>query len=169
MRFPFRGYTIGRLLLTTCNQGGGAPVIDRATSTTEDGRCFEGRAILLTPWRRNRHGEAEPQRALFIGTRRRRAAVKRARWERIGEWMAEHGGDRIARFWALWMHVGCALRGLRDCEGSWVTCYSCLSPVRYADAWHHETNDGGKHLQCGQCQQLGSLLRQAARAEGVTR
>lgn len=57
----------GRLLLTTCMQAEGAPLIDRCTTRDNgDGRWARGIAVLLTPWRRNRYGEASPQVALVI-------------------------------------------------------------------------------------------------------
>lgn len=66
-----RAYTIGRLLITTCRQAAGAPWIDPAMGKCNggrhDGRGWHGRAILLTPWRRNEHGDRPPQTALCIG------------------------------------------------------------------------------------------------------
>ena len=61
---------IGRLLLTTCNQGAGAPIIDRCRSRTDDGAVFDGRAIHLAPWRRDRYGTRRQGLALVMGWRR---------------------------------------------------------------------------------------------------
>lgn len=64
-------YTIGRLVLTTVSQGGHAPLADRCGGTIlegkHEGRAYWGRAILLTPWRRDKYGETLPQRAFVIG------------------------------------------------------------------------------------------------------
>ena len=68
--YPHKAWTLGRLLVTTGNQAGGAPLIDRAMSSTEDGRRYMGYGMLLAPWRRNRYGESLPQRMLVIGWKR---------------------------------------------------------------------------------------------------
>lgn len=60
---------LGRLLLTTCNQGAGAPIVDRCRSRTDDA-VFDGRAIHLTPWRRDRYGTRRGGLALVFGWRR---------------------------------------------------------------------------------------------------
>jgi hypothetical protein len=67
--FPFRGWRIGRLIVTTCRQASGAPVVDDAFINDREGNRYEGWAILLTPWRKNRYGEHASQRALTIGWR----------------------------------------------------------------------------------------------------
>lgn len=48
-----RGFTIGRLVLTTTRQSGGAPFVDRAGTTTADGRSGDSLAI-VAPWRLRR-------------------------------------------------------------------------------------------------------------------
>ena len=67
---PFRGYRIGRLIVTTCRNAAGAPIVDDAFSHDSEGREYVGKAILLTPWRKNAYGEHERQRALVVGWRR---------------------------------------------------------------------------------------------------
>lgn len=62
-----RSLILGKLLVTTGMQGGGAPFVDKCRSAAEDGRVFWGVMILLTPWRRNRFGESLPQRGLVLG------------------------------------------------------------------------------------------------------
>ena len=64
-----RSIILGRLLLTTCNQGAGAPIIDRSRSTG-DGSIFDGYAIHLSPWRRDEYGTRRSSLALVIGWRR---------------------------------------------------------------------------------------------------
>lgn len=56
----------GKLCITFCNQGAAAPLLDYCNVNTEDGRMFFGRALLLTPWRRDQYRESLPQRALVI-------------------------------------------------------------------------------------------------------
>jgi hypothetical protein len=71
-RLPWKGHRVGRLILTTCRQGSGSPIIDDAFTHDADGNRYVSKAILLTPWRRkNRHGERPPMRALVIGWRER--------------------------------------------------------------------------------------------------
>jgi hypothetical protein len=67
--FPFVGYRLGRLVVTTCSQPAGAPFIDDAWTNDVDGRHYTSKAILLTPWRRTRHGERPPMRAVVVGWR----------------------------------------------------------------------------------------------------
>lgn len=52
-----RAHILGRLVLTVCTQGAGAPVIDMATVRTEDGRRGGGWCIRRRP---------EPGRALVV-------------------------------------------------------------------------------------------------------
>lgn len=65
--FLHRAHLIGRLLITTCNQGSGAPFIDRGFTRCADGRTARSKVILLTPWRRDAHGTRAEQRALVLG------------------------------------------------------------------------------------------------------
>lgn len=59
-------WIIGRLCITTCNQAANAPFIDLCTANADNGRTYRGRAILLAPWRRDRHHQTKPQRALVL-------------------------------------------------------------------------------------------------------
>lgn len=65
--FPYRGRRLGRLILTSCRQAAGAPVFDKAWTHDREGNRYTSLAILLTPWRKNRYGEHERQRALVVG------------------------------------------------------------------------------------------------------
>ena len=64
------GFMFSRYIVTTCAQGGHAPLVDRCFVEEEHGKKFEGIAILLTPWRRNQWGESLPQTALVFGRER---------------------------------------------------------------------------------------------------
>lgn len=66
--FTLRGHHgifIGRLVLTTCMQAQGAPVVDRCSGVSAEGRSYRGRAILLKPWKRGERSISA--RALVIG------------------------------------------------------------------------------------------------------
>ena len=63
------GYILGRFIVTSTMQPGGAPLVDRGWTTADaDGQTYEGVAILLTPWRR-KYGQSVLQRALVLGKR----------------------------------------------------------------------------------------------------
>jgi hypothetical protein len=62
-----RSIRVGRLIVTTAMQGGGAPLFDRCRVEDRDGWAYYGWLMLLTPWRRNRYGESKPQRGLVVG------------------------------------------------------------------------------------------------------
>ena len=66
-RFPYRGQRLWRLIVTTCIQGVGAPVVDDAFTHDREGHSYHGKAIHLTPWRKTRHGERARGRALVVG------------------------------------------------------------------------------------------------------
>lgn len=68
-KLPWRARRFGRLIVTVCNQGSRAPIIDHAWTTDADGHRYTSKAILLTPWRKTAHGERPPMRALVIGWR----------------------------------------------------------------------------------------------------
>lgn len=64
-RFRHRAVILGRLVVTTTMQAQGAPIVDRCSGGTADGRWYRGRAILLKPWLR---GERSIRaRALVVG------------------------------------------------------------------------------------------------------
>ena len=65
---------LGKLVVTTCNQASGAPLVDKAFAQDVYSRKYKGWAILLTPWKRNRYGESLLQKALVVGWRCRRDA-----------------------------------------------------------------------------------------------
>jgi len=64
-----RSIILGRVVVTTCMQGSGAPVIDRATVHAKTGQHFRGWAVLLKPWRRRTDATVR-SRALVIGIER---------------------------------------------------------------------------------------------------
>lgn len=64
-----RAFTLGRLIVTTCNQPAGAPFMDRGFTYTPDRRCWHCRVFLLAPWRRDRYGAHVAGRAFVIGWR----------------------------------------------------------------------------------------------------
>jgi hypothetical protein len=66
---PWRVRKIGRLILTTCTQAGRAPFVDDGWTKDQEGNTYASKVILLAPWRRNRHGERPPMRALVVGWR----------------------------------------------------------------------------------------------------
>lgn len=68
-RYPHKAHVLGWLCLTTCNQGQGAPLIDKCYTQDKEGRYYIGVAILLQPWKRNKYGESLPQRCLVIAKR----------------------------------------------------------------------------------------------------
>ena len=65
-----KSFILGRFIITTTTQAGRAPFMDRATICHEDGRRWDGVALLLTPWKRDRYGDSLPQLALVFGRRR---------------------------------------------------------------------------------------------------
>lgn len=68
-RLPFRGICFGRLIITSCRNTEGAPVVDDSFTNDQEGNRYRSKTILLTPWRKNRYGEHVRQRALVIGWR----------------------------------------------------------------------------------------------------
>ena len=69
-RLPYKGRRLGRLIVTTCHNGAGAPIVDDSFIHDQEGNEYVGKSILLTPWRKNEYGERRRQRALTIGWRR---------------------------------------------------------------------------------------------------
>lgn len=69
-RLPFRGFRVGRLIVTTCRQASGAPLVDDAFIHDREGNDYVGKAVPLRPWLRNVYGERVGQRALTVGWRR---------------------------------------------------------------------------------------------------
>lgn len=63
---------IGKLLITTCNQSSGAPIIDRGFSDEKVApfRKWKCKVIHLTPWRKDKYGDRLPGKALVIGWQR---------------------------------------------------------------------------------------------------
>lgn len=64
-----KGYKIWRLIFTSCIQGIGAPLIDKAFIRDKEGNGYKAIAILLLPWKKNQYGESLIQKALVIGWR----------------------------------------------------------------------------------------------------
>lgn len=63
----YRGHVVGRLIVSTCHQPDGAPIIDRGHTRNDQGREFRTRVLLLRPWQRNEYGDRRGGRALVIG------------------------------------------------------------------------------------------------------
>jgi hypothetical protein len=76
-------WIIGRLCITTHNQAANAPFIDPCTVSADNGRTYRGRSILLSPWRRDRHHQTKPQRALVLAWGRSMAEIHRAEVDRL--------------------------------------------------------------------------------------
>lgn len=70
---------IGKFLVCISRNAIGAPFIDNAFASDQDGRRYRGYAVLLQPWRRNNYGEALPQPALFLTWRQEKAKSFRER------------------------------------------------------------------------------------------
>lgn len=64
------GVRFGRLVLHVIGNGEGAPLVDDAWLTTDDGRRFGGKCLSLV-LRRNQFGERLGGFALFVGWRQR--------------------------------------------------------------------------------------------------
>ncbi len=52
-------------------QGNNAPLVDSCVVIDKDGNRYQGWAILLTPWRRDRHGQSLIQPALVVARKRK--------------------------------------------------------------------------------------------------
>lgn len=63
---------LGNILLTLTNQAPGAPILDKCGGQTREGAAWQGRALHLSPWRKNREGDRERGKALCIGIVRKR-------------------------------------------------------------------------------------------------
>ena len=69
-RYPYKARRLGRLVVTTCKQGSGAPWCDKAWTLDREGNVYSSLAFLLRPWRRGAHGTRLPGRALVVGWRK---------------------------------------------------------------------------------------------------
>lgn len=67
----FKGYKMGKLLITTTIQATHAPLVDTCSSRDQAGNQYKGLAILLKPWARNEFGESLSQRALVLAWQRK--------------------------------------------------------------------------------------------------
>lgn len=62
-----RTIRLGSLIFTTVLQAANPPLVDKACVRDEqDGQRFRGKAILLTPWRRNRYGNRPPYQLALV-------------------------------------------------------------------------------------------------------
>lgn len=61
-----RAWLFGRFVITSTIQPAGAPIFDRAYSTTQIGTRAQGWAIHLTPWRKDRYRDRRPGLALVV-------------------------------------------------------------------------------------------------------
>jgi hypothetical protein len=59
-------------VFTTMIQAPGAPIVDRCSGHTPEGRWFNGYAIHLSPWRKNEYGDRQPGLAFCVGRMRRK-------------------------------------------------------------------------------------------------
>jgi hypothetical protein len=66
-----KAIVLGNLVLTSVNQACGAPIIDKCGGRTLEGTSWHGRAIHLSPWRKNRYGDREEGKAFCIGLLRK--------------------------------------------------------------------------------------------------
>lgn len=66
----FRAWRMGPVILTTCIQGSCRRIVDRAVTVDREGNRYQSVAIILRPWRRNRWGDYQMQRALVLGWRK---------------------------------------------------------------------------------------------------
>lgn len=66
-----RAIILWRLVLTSCHQGQGAPIVDKCNGKTQEGRYWQGYAIHLTPWRKNSYGDRQIGLALCVGLLRK--------------------------------------------------------------------------------------------------
>ncbi len=68
-QFKYRARVYGRLIISWCQQGEGAPFMDRATCYDSEGNTYNARVFLLKPWQRNRFWDRRAGSALVIGWR----------------------------------------------------------------------------------------------------
>lgn len=67
-RRGFKGHVFGRLIVTWCRNGEGAPLLDDCYVTDAEGRRYTGKALSLVR-KRNRYGERLRGPALVVGWR----------------------------------------------------------------------------------------------------
>lgn len=58
---------LGKFIVTTTRQPLGAPFIDDCSGRTREGYSWSGKALHLSPWRRNEYGDRQAALALCIG------------------------------------------------------------------------------------------------------
>ncbi len=88
------------VVVTTCRSVDGAPRFDCDSLVVDShGRRFLAWTALLTPWRRNQHGEVVAQRALVVGVRERGCPLFASGGHavRIGEDFAPGAFDHLVR------------------------------------------------------------------------
>jgi hypothetical protein len=69
-KLPYKGRRLGRLIVTSVRQPTSRRFIDGAWTHDADGNMYVSKTFLLTPWRKNTHGEYVRQKALVVGWRR---------------------------------------------------------------------------------------------------
>ncbi len=62
-----RALILGNVIFTLVNQSLGAPIIDLCGGRTREGDTWRGRAIHLSPWRRNSYGDRVEGKAFCLG------------------------------------------------------------------------------------------------------
>lgn len=63
---------LANVIFTLVNQSYGAPIVDLCGGRTREGDSWHGRAIHLSPWRKNSYGDRAEGKALCIGMLRRK-------------------------------------------------------------------------------------------------
>jgi len=66
-----KAIVIYRLIFTFTNQSSGAPILDKCGGKIQEGTRWHGRALHLSPWRKNSYGDRLEGKALCIGIMRR--------------------------------------------------------------------------------------------------
>ncbi len=62
-----RALILGNVIFTLVNQALGAPIVDPCGGRTREGATWRGRALHLSPWRKNTYGDRAEGKALCIG------------------------------------------------------------------------------------------------------
>jgi hypothetical protein len=62
-----KAIVIGKLVFTFTYQSMGAPFIDLCGGRTREGGRWQGRAIHLSPWRKNAYGDRMEGKAFCVG------------------------------------------------------------------------------------------------------
>jgi hypothetical protein len=69
-KFPYKGYRFRRLIVTSCKQGTGAPIIDDAWTNDREGNTYSSKCIVWPFGNKNQYGERLHRHGLVIGWRK---------------------------------------------------------------------------------------------------